>query len=118
MSTPTIKPSLIVPPEPSACAGPNCAESPGSVPITVYHAPCVAAWRKATRRQWAAHNKAEKRWLDVIMETPRRPWHKKRRDRAGGDYERTLLAIPPPPEAEAEAWLASLQNASAEPHRG
>lgn len=27
MTTPTIKPSLIVPPEPATCAGPNCAPS-------------------------------------------------------------------------------------------
>ena len=80
----------------------RCAVSPGSAPLI--EAPCITAWKKATRAKWKAHNRADDRFQKILGESPRRPWRKHRLARASDEWERTLDAIPMPPAEEAEKW--------------
>lgn len=57
----------------------------------------MAAYRKATRKQWLEFHHANDAMLRIAREQPRRPWHSKRHSLAMMEYERTLNTIPSPP---------------------
>jgi len=57
----------------------------------------MAAYRKATRKQWLEFHTANDAMLRIAREQPRKPWHRKRHFQAMMEYERTLNAIPSPP---------------------
>lgn len=64
--------------------------------------PKITAWKRKNRKAFEAHDKANAELVSIFEESPRRPWYRKRHERAINKWGETLDAIPMPPSPNAE----------------